>query len=111
MNAKWLYAWLLEPRHYNSVTRMPYNRFKDQLAIDGKTVVRSADQLRADLVAYLLSFKDPDVRAAIEDPMAKPVVDPSTTTCSPTSGWSGWASADPTDPTKGITARRGPRPP
>ena len=40
------------------IPRMPYNRFKDQLAADGKTVVRTADQLRADLVAYLLSFKD-----------------------------------------------------
>jgi len=100
VNAKWLYAWLLEPRHYNSVTRMPYNRFKDQLAIDGKTVVRSADQRRADLVAYLLVFKD-EAFDAIDDPFKR---------WSPLhqellgSFWMEWlGKRDPKDPAKGIT--------
>ncbi|MBL9087282.1 MAG: c-type cytochrome [Planctomycetia bacterium] len=58
LNAGWLFAWLKEPRHYNSVTRMPNTRWKDELAADGKTVVRSADQMYADVVAYLLQAKD-----------------------------------------------------
>jgi hypothetical protein len=69
VNAKWLYAWLAEPRHYNSVTRMPNLRWRDQTGPDGKTVVRSADQLRADVVAYLMQGRD----AAFE---AMPVPDP-----------------------------------
>lgn len=55
----WLFQWLKEPRHYNSVTRMPNTRWTDQLAADGKTVVRTADQMYADVVAYLLTAKDP----------------------------------------------------
>jgi cbb3-type cytochrome oxidase cytochrome c subunit/mono/diheme cytochrome c family protein len=57
-NAKWLDAWLAEPRHYWSTTNMPNMRFRDELDKDGKTVVRSAAQSRADVVAYLLRFRD-----------------------------------------------------
>ncbi len=102
VNPKWLYAWLADPRHYNIVTRMPYNRFKDQLAADGKTVVRSADQRRADLVAYLLSFKD-EAFDAMRNPGAagewSPLHDELLD-----SFWMEWmGKRDPKDPTKGIT--------
>ncbi|HVG95115.1 MAG TPA: c-type cytochrome, partial [Planctomycetota bacterium] len=70
VNAKWLFAWLEEPRHYNSVTRMPNMRWRDETAADGKTVTRSAAQLRADVTAYLMTSKDPVFEA-------RPVVDPS----------------------------------
>jgi mono/diheme cytochrome c family protein len=58
VNAKWLFAWLGEPRHYWATTRMPYMRFRDETSPDGKTVLRTADQSRADVVAWLMSFKD-----------------------------------------------------
>lgn len=68
VNPGWLFAWLKEPRHYNPVTRMPNTRWRDELSADGKTVVRSADQMYADVVAYLLQAKDPAFDA-------RPVVD------------------------------------
>jgi len=61
---KMLAAWILEPRHYNSVTRMPnLIQGRPELAPDNKTVVRSATQIAADLAAYLLSAKDPAFEA------------------------------------------------
>jgi mono/diheme cytochrome c family protein len=63
VKAEWLYAWILEPRHYWSTTRMPWNRLRDVMSADGKTVVRSAEQTRADLVAYLMEGKSPDFEA------------------------------------------------
>ena len=57
---EWLFAWILEPRHYWSTTRMPWNRLRDVMSPDGKTVVRSAEQIRADLVAYLMEGKNED---------------------------------------------------
>ncbi len=58
-DAKMLAAWIDEPRHYNSVTRMPnVLQGRPELGVDNKTVVRSAIQIRADLAAYLMSFKD-----------------------------------------------------
>lgn len=65
VNPGWLFQWLKEPRHYNSVTRMPNTRWRDELAADGKTVVRSADQMYADVVAYLLAAKDRDFEARV----------------------------------------------
>ena len=105
VEAKWLYAWLADPRHYNAVTRMPYNRFKDQLAADGKTVVRSADQIRADLVAYLLSFKDPAFDAIeVKDPLTKPGAWTSDHVDILTDLWMEWmGKRDPEDRTKGIS--------
>ena len=54
-----LAAWIAEPRHYNSVTRMP-NLLQGlpEMSADNKTVVRSEAQIRADLAAYLMAFKD-----------------------------------------------------
>ena len=62
-SAGWLYAWLAEPRHYWSTTRMPRVPFRDELGPDGKTVVRTADQARADVVAYLMRGRDADFEA------------------------------------------------
>ncbi len=56
-DARWLNAWLARPRHYTATTSMPFMRWKDQTASDG-TVLRTADQVRADVVAYLLRYKD-----------------------------------------------------
>ena len=57
--AKFLAAWIAEPRHYNSVTRMPsVIQGRAEMGPDNVTVVRSEVQIRADLVAYLLSYKD-----------------------------------------------------
>jgi len=56
-DARWLNAWLARPRHYTAHTQMPNMRWKDVVGSDGK-VLRSAGQVRADVVAYLLSFKD-----------------------------------------------------
>ena len=68
---KMLAAWIAEPRHYNSVTRMP-NVIQDraEMGADNVQVVRSAAQIRADLVAYLLSFKDAafEAQALVDSP-------------------------------------------
>jgi|GEM_PF-2369779 len=56
-DARWLNAWLARPRHYTATTAMPNMRWKDQTSNDG-TVLRTADQVRADVVAYLLRYKD-----------------------------------------------------
>lgn len=67
-DAKTLAAWIDEPRHYNSVTRMPnVLQGRPELAADNKTVVRSAIQIRADLAAYLMAFKDPAFDAQPRD--------------------------------------------
>jgi mono/diheme cytochrome c family protein len=57
-NPGWVFAWLEEPRHYHSTTPMPKVTWRPELAPDGTTEVRSAAQVRADVVAYLLAFKD-----------------------------------------------------
>ncbi len=59
-NAKWLNAWLVEPRHYWSMANMGNMRWKDteEAMPDGTKVKRSAGQVRADVVAYLLAFRD-----------------------------------------------------
>lgn len=60
-NAKWLNAWLAEPRHYWSMSNMGNMRWKDvEEDVGGKTVVRPAAQVRADVVAYLLEGRDGD---------------------------------------------------
>lgn len=51
-----LNAWLERPRHYTSTTQMPDMRWKAEVKADG-TVVRSAEQVRADVVAYLLRYR------------------------------------------------------
>jgi hypothetical protein len=57
-DARWLDAWLARPKHYSSTTTMGNMRWRDEVAPDG-TVLRSAAQVRADVVAYLLAQKDP----------------------------------------------------
>lgn len=61
-DARWLNAWLARPRHYNPVTPMGNMRWRDEVGADG-AVVRSADQVRADVVAYLLAQTDPQFDA------------------------------------------------
>jgi cytochrome c2 len=56
-DARWLNAWLARPRHFTHTTQMPDMRWKDVTSNDG-TVLRSAEQVRADVVAYLLRYKD-----------------------------------------------------
>lgn len=72
VTAEWLNAWLKEPRHYTSTTRMPNMRIDDQTALeDGKTVVvRSAQERRADIIAYLLQYKDEEFEK-LEAPVYK----------------------------------------
>jgi cbb3-type cytochrome oxidase cytochrome c subunit/mono/diheme cytochrome c family protein len=106
LNAKWLNAWLAEPRHYNSVTRMPNLRWRDETGPDGKTVTRTAAQLRADVTAYLLSSKDAEFEA-------RPVPDPVSGTrwtkeheyvlLDFWKEWYGKTKADPADPSRRIT--------
>jgi cytochrome c2 len=59
---KWLDAWLENPRHYTADTRMGDMRFKDEVDAAGQ-VVRTKAQVRADVVDYLLSFKDAEFEA------------------------------------------------
>ncbi len=95
--AKMLAAWIAEPRHYNSVTRMPnVLQGRAEMGPDNVQVVRSEQQIRADLVAYLLAFKD----AAFE---AQPFVDQAKWTAEHESQlndfWVEWyGKTDPDDP-------------
>lgn len=52
-----LNAWLERPRHYTATTAMPNMRWKDEVQSDG-TVLRTAEQVRANVVAYLLRYRD-----------------------------------------------------
>jgi cbb3-type cytochrome oxidase cytochrome c subunit len=61
---KWLNAWLNDPKHYSADTRMPNMRFQDLKQADGTVI--PAEQIRADVVDYLLSFKDPEFDALPE---------------------------------------------
>jgi cbb3-type cytochrome oxidase cytochrome c subunit/mono/diheme cytochrome c family protein len=63
VKAEWLYEWLREPRHYWSATNMPNMRWQDEVGADGKTVVRNADQVRADVVEFLMASKATDFDA------------------------------------------------
>jgi cbb3-type cytochrome oxidase cytochrome c subunit len=57
LNARWLNAWLERPRHYTAHTQMPDMRWRDEVTATGE-VVRTAEQARADVVAYLLRYKN-----------------------------------------------------
>ena len=60
---KWINAWLMRPRHYTSHTLMPNMRIEDQVdPVTGK-VIASAAQQRADIIDYLLSFRDKEFEA------------------------------------------------
>ncbi len=52
-----LNAWLERPRHLTATTAMPHMRWRDVVAADGRVLV-SAEQVRADVVAYLLRYAD-----------------------------------------------------
>ncbi len=55
---KWLNAWLMRPRHYTAHTLMPNMRIEDVVnPVSGKVEISAAQQ-RADIIDYLLSFKD-----------------------------------------------------
>lgn len=60
---EWLYEWLREPRHYWSATVMPNMRWRDEMSEDNKTIVRTADQIRADVVAFLMASKNAEFEA------------------------------------------------
>lgn len=102
---KWMYAWLAEPRHYNAATRMPNMRWRDETGADGKTVARTADQLRADVVAYLLADKNPSfLERPVPDP-AKGVRWSEEHNLVLTDFWMEWygkTKPDPKDPTRKV---------
>ncbi|MDJ0974922.1 MAG: hypothetical protein QNJ98_10720 [Planctomycetota bacterium] len=71
---EWLNAWLKNPRHYTSTTQMPNMRIDDLSVYDpdiqDQKVLRSGVQRRADIIDYLLSFKD-EAFDAMEVPVFK----------------------------------------
>jgi cytochrome c2 len=60
---RWLDAWLENPRHYTEDTRMPDMRIEDLVDPVTGEVVRTGAQRRADVVDYLLSFRDAEFDA------------------------------------------------
>ena len=56
-DSRWLMAWLKKPEHYTATTQMPDMRFRDEVTSDG-TVVRTEEQLRADVATYLRRYKN-----------------------------------------------------
>ena len=59
----WLNAWLVDPRHYTSTTRMPDMRITDIVNEATGEVIATAEQQRADIIAYLMQFKDAEFDA------------------------------------------------
>jgi cytochrome c2 len=55
---RWLNAWLARPRHYTAHTKMPFMRWRDVKDAEG-SIARTAEQVRADVVDYLLAHKNP----------------------------------------------------
>jgi cbb3-type cytochrome oxidase cytochrome c subunit/mono/diheme cytochrome c family protein len=56
-DSRWLMRWLDDPKHYTATTQMPRMRFRDEVTADG-TVVRTEEQVRADVTAYLRRYKN-----------------------------------------------------
>ncbi len=67
---RWLNAWLADPRHYTAHTRMPNMRIEDDKDLDGN-VVYSAEQQRADIIDYLISFEDAEFDEIPTSPFKK----------------------------------------
>ncbi len=61
----WLNAWLKNPRHYTPTTTMGDMRLEDKFDAQGVKVADGA-QMRADIIAYLLSTRAVDFDAAPE---------------------------------------------
>lgn len=61
-DGRWLNAWLRDPKHYTPTTRMPNMRLEDKVDFQGR-VVESGAQVRADIIAYLLSSRQADFDA------------------------------------------------
>ena len=59
----WLNAWLVNPRHYTSTTRMPDMRITDVVNEATGEVIATAEQQRADVIAYLMQFRDAEFDA------------------------------------------------
>lgn len=70
-NRKWLSAWLANPRHYTDTTRMPDMRIDGERDPLTQQVIRSAEQQRADITDYLLSFRDEELDALEAVPFKK----------------------------------------
>lgn len=58
ISRKWFNAWLLDPRGYTAHTNMPAMRIGDEVNPLTKAVLRTGEQRRADIIDYLLGFKD-----------------------------------------------------
>ncbi len=68
---RWLDAWLADPRHYTATTRMPDMRIDDERDPATGRLLRSAEQRRADVVDYLLGFRDEEFDALEPVPFRK----------------------------------------